>query len=96
MHGFLTWLALNPSKSEAILLGTSQRLKTLSTFGSVNVSGTGTAVPLTTQIKLFGVTLDQSLSYDSHITALSKSCFYHIRALRHIRPIPSEGTANLK
>ena len=46
-------------------------------------------------IKLLGVTLDQSLSFDSHIFALSKSCFYHIRALRHIRPILSEGTANL-
>ena len=87
------WLALNPSKSEALLLGTSQRLKTLATLGSVNISGT--TVPLTTQIKLLGVTLDQSLSFDSHITALSKSCFYHIRALRHIRPILSEGTANL-
>ena len=86
------WLALNPSKSEALLLGTSQRLKTLATLGSVNISGT--SVPLTTQIKLLGVTLDQSLSFDSHITALSKSCFYHICVLRHIRPILREGTAN--
>ena len=44
------WLALNPSKSEALLLGTSQRLKTLATLGSVNISGT--TVSLTTQIKL--------------------------------------------
>ena len=87
------WLALNPSKSEALPLGTGQRLKTLATIGSVNISGT--TVPLTTQIKLLGVTLDQSLSFDSHITALSKSCFYHIRALGHIRPILSECTANL-
>ena len=87
------WLAFNPSKSKALLLGTSQRPKTRATLGSVNISGT--TVPLTTQIKLRGVTLDQSLSFDSHITALSESCFYHIRALRHIRPILSEGTANL-
>ena len=44
---------------------------------------------------LLGVTLDQFLSFDSHITALFKTCFYHIRALRHIRPSLSEGTANL-
>ena len=87
------WLALNPSKSEALLFGTGQRLKTLATIGSVNISST--TVPLTTHIKLLGVTLDQSLSFDSHITALSKSCFYHIRALCHIRPILSECTANL-
>ena len=87
------WLTLNPSKSEVLLLGTSQRLKTLSTLSSVNVSGT--TVPLTTQIKLLGVTLDQSLSFDLHITVLSESCFYHIRALRHIRSILSEDTVNL-
>ena len=63
------WLALNPSKSEALLLGTSQRLKTLSTINSVNISGT--TVPLTTQIKLLGVTLDQSLSLLTHTSRLS-------------------------
>ena len=26
------------------------------------------------------------LSFDAHISVLSISCFYHIRALRHIRP----------
>ena len=71
------------------LLGTRQQLKTIAMLVSANISGT--IVPLTTQIKLLGVTL----SFDSHITALSKSCFYHICALRHILPILSEGTANL-
>ena len=36
--------------------------------------------------------LDRCLTFDSYITSLSKSCFYHIRALRHIRPILSEDT----
>jgi len=31
--------------------------------------------------------------FDQHITALSKSCFFHIRALRHIRPVLSDDTA---
>ena len=35
------------------------------------------------------------ITFDSYITSVSKSCFYHIRALRHIRPILGEGTANL-
>ena len=76
------WLALSPSISEAenaLNVLFSQHLRHL-------------YVPLTTQIKLLGVTLDQSLSFYSHITALSKSCFYHIRALRHIRPILSEDS----
>ena len=35
--------------------------------------------------RILGVALDSRLSFDAHISALSKSCFYHIRALRHIR-----------
>ena len=34
------WLALNPSKSDAILLGTSKKLSTLSDLNSINISGT--------------------------------------------------------
>ena len=87
------WLALNPSKSDAILLGTSKKLSTLSDLNSINISGT--IGPLSDCVKLLGITLDQCLTFDSYITSLSKSCFYLIRALRHIRPILSEGTANL-
>ena len=88
------WLALNPSKSDAILLGTSKKLSTLSDLNSINISGT--IVPLSDCVKLLGITLDQCLAFDSYITSLSKSCFYHIRAFRHIRPILSDSTANLK
>ena len=94
MHGFPTigLLSTHPNLKLFYWEPTSQRLKALSTLSWVNVSGT--TVPLTTQIKLLGVTLDQSLFFDSHITALSKPCFYHIRALRHIRSILSEEIAN--
>ena len=40
-----------------------------------------------------GVTLDSNLKFDQHITALSKSCFFHIRALRHIRSVLTDDTA---
>jgi hypothetical protein len=33
------------------------------------------------------ITLDSNLNLDQHITALSKFCFFHIRALNHIRPV---------
>ena len=38
------------------------------------------------QVRIVGVTLDSRLSFDAYSSALSKSCFYHIGALRHIRP----------
>ena len=43
--------------------------------------------------KLLGVTLDSNLKFDQHITAPSKSCFIHIQALRHIRPVLTDDTA---
>ena len=77
-------LALNPSKSEAILFGSRQRLAAVSHTDTINVAGT----PLTfsNHIKILGVVLDNELKFDNHVTAVSKSCNYHIRALRYIRP----------
>ena len=37
--------------------------------------------------KLHGVTLDSALSMDRHVTEVVRSCSYHTRALRHIRPL---------
>src|SRR6218665_2694611 len=37
------------------------------------------------KVKTLGVTLDSKLTFRPHITNLCKSCFYHIRAIRHIR-----------
>ena len=78
------WLALNSDKSEAIVSGTTQRSRSLPITSTANV--TGTLVQVSNQVRILGVTLDNRLSFDAHISAFSKSCFYHIRALRHIRP----------
>ena len=78
------WLALNQDKSEAIVSGTTLRSCSLPITASVNVAGT--LVQVFNQVRILGVTLDSTLSFDAHISALSKSCCYHIRALRHIRP----------
>ena len=78
-------LALNPDKSdifEAIVFGSTQRSRSPPITSTVNVEGI--LVQVSNQVRILGVTLDSRLSFDAHISALSKSCFYHIRALRHI------------
>ena len=40
-----------------------------------------------------GVTLDSCLTFDQHITQLVRNCNYHIRSLRHIRPLINRDTA---
>jgi len=72
-------MALNPNKSVAILFGTSQRIKSLSGFQSVNVAGA--VIPLSDKVKILGAMLDANLTMAPHIKALSSSCFYHICSL---------------
>src|SRR6218665_2408030 len=54
-------------------------------FALSSIDLAGTDVPLSDTVKTLGVTLDSKLTFRPHITSLCKSCFYHIRAIRHIR-----------
>src|SRR5664279_4909829 len=89
----LNGLALNPDKSESIILGTHQRAHNYRNVTSVDVAGA--VVPVTKCVKLLGITLDSHLTMNKHISALSSSCFYHIRTIRHIRPALTDDMAKL-
>ena len=86
-------LALNPEKSEAILLGTHSRNKSLNNITQVEVNGS--PIPISDNIKLLGVTLDSFLALNKHVSLICQSSQYHIRALRHIRPILDANIAKL-
>ena len=45
--------------------------------------------------KLLGVTLNNHLSTDKHVNEVSRVCFYHQRALRHIRLVITASDANM-
>ena len=87
------WLALNPSKSEALLLGTSQRLKMLSTLGSVNISVKTQPISLPALLFLSGWTMQMHvysaslwriyLTYREFKT-LSKLLVPYVRQMRQI------------
>jgi hypothetical protein len=85
-------LALNPDKTEAICFGTPGRRKSLSYLTSVQLSDV--SVNLSDHIKLLGVSLDSSLSFDSHVSNTCSSSYFHIRALRRIRPFMDLDTSN--
>jgi len=71
-------MALNPYKSNAILFGTVQRLKTMYSLTSVKIADS--AIQFSDTVKILGVTPDSNLTLETHIQALSKFCFYHIRS----------------
>jgi len=79
VHG----MSLNPSKSEAILFGTQQRLRTFPNLPSVEFNGT--ILHLADKIRTLGVILDSSLTFDSYISSVCKSSYYYIKAIRHVR-----------
>ena len=86
-------LALNPEKSEAILLGTHPRNKSLDNITQIDVNCS--PIPISDNIKLLGATIDSSLTFNKHVSLICQSCQYHIRSLRHIRPIFNANTAKL-
>ena len=86
-------LSHNPDKTDAILLGTSMCSKTISTLNTITVAGT--PVALSDSIKILGIVLDKNLTFGYHISHVFKLCFYHIRALCHIRPALTDDVAKM-
>ena len=77
-------MLLNPSKSEAKLTGTECQLDRAA--GSP-IMVAGANVALSDKITIVGVTTDNDLSFTCHVTEVVKNCNYHIKSLRHVRPL---------
>lgn len=81
---YINGLALNPDKSDAVLFGTQQRLRSFPSISSINVAGS--SICLSDHVKILGVILDNKLTFNSHVDSLCRSSFFHLRSLRYIRP----------
>jgi len=75
-------LLLNPQKTEAVVFMMQQRLATVDPACGLGVCGV--TVPFSDAIKLLGLTLGSSLTFDRHVVEIVRSCNYHICALRNI------------
>jgi len=84
-------MMLNPTKSEIIAVGTRAQVEVASASRAVDVAGT--RVPFSDHVKLLGVNIDSTLSFDRHVSSVVRSCNYHIRALRHIRSVITSEVA---
>ena len=85
------FLSLNPSKTEFLLVGLPQQLSNL-TNPIIHLPNNVTLSPVYSARNL-GVIFDRNLTFSQHISAVSKSCFYHIRDLRRIRNTIDHTTA---
>ena len=72
-------------------MGTNIQRGKLSAVPGVEVARS--SISFSDSLTCLGFAIDSNLSLDSHVTSIVKSCNYHIRALRHIRPVLSRELA---
>ena len=76
-------LKVNPDKTEFLLIGKEQlRSKYLSMFPKERL---GVETYPAKSARNLGVIFDKNFNFHSHISAIRRSCIYHIRDLRRIR-----------
>ena len=79
-------LSLNASKSDAVQFSLGRGRSNIT-----EVSVSGVAIQPSATVKSLGATLDRYLSFDQHVNSVCKACYFHIRALRHVREsLPDE------
>jgi len=82
-------LLLNADKSQAIVLGTANQLRSATSIDSVEVAGV--ALPVATTLKSLGVILDQRLTFNEHA---SRNCSGQVHPSIHpclfLRKVKSE------
>ena len=76
-------LSLKPTKTEVLFLGTRPSVSSVDSDSKIHIAGC--SIEPTNSLKSLGVILDNSLSFDKHTDMVCEICYFHIRALRHIR-----------
>ena len=71
-------LKLNEQKTEVLLLGPPSKRESVP-VDSLLVGET--SIPFSIVVKTLGVTLDADFSFDQHVSAVVRSCFFHVRSL---------------
>ena len=84
-------LQLNADKSEVVFLGTSAQLWSAANITTVDVAGS--TLPVASQLKSLGVTIDSNLRFDCHARNIAKACNFHISALCHVHSLVTDDVA---
>ena len=86
-------LTLNMTKTEFMLIGSRQRLSTLTDSPTITIHDS--QVSQVTTAKPLGVTIDNKLDWSSHIDKLTKKVASGIRAIKRIRHLVPQATLHL-
>ena len=86
-------LTLNMTKTEFMLIGSRQKLKTLTTSPVLSINGT--LVNQVSTSKSLGVLIDANLTWGSHIEKLAKKIASGIAAIKRVRQFVPPATLHL-
>ena len=75
-------LQLNPDKTEMILITSKHNQKSLSLPFSVNLNRT--SINLSSTVRNLGVTLDQNLSFQQHVSCTCQICYFELHRINSI------------
>ena len=75
-------LALNPDKTEVLLLGSAVKLRHINCANAVIIAGAD--VSLVDSVMSLRVTIDAPLTFDKHVNKICQASCFHFRALRHM------------
>ena len=86
-------LTLNMTKTEFMLMGSRQRLSTLTDSSTITINDNQVSQVTTT--KTLGVTIDNKLDWSSHIDKLAKKVASGIGAIKRISHLVPQATLHL-
>ena len=86
-------LQLNPDTTEMILITSKHNQKSLSVPFSVDLNGT--LICLSSTVGNLGITLDQNLSFQQHVSRTCQICYFELRRTNSIRHYVSQDALKI-
>lgn len=88
-------ISVNPSKCQAIIVGSKRRLVQLKSDSIAPISFNGVCIPLSDWVRNLGICVDSSLSWNVHLAEVSRKVTNTLRALYRFKHFLPVGTKKL-
>jgi hypothetical protein len=86
-------LVVNPSKTQCLLLRNKRSM--VPPLPQIRIAGETIKIQTDGSMRYLGIQIDAHLLFNSHVTNVCRSAFYHLRMIRHIRRSLNKDTATI-
>ncbi|MDW0176719.1 MAG: reverse transcriptase family protein, partial [Nitrososphaeraceae archaeon] len=89
-------LLINPSKSQAIIIGSQRLVSKINMVNLPQLTLNGTAIPFSSTVKDLGLLIDQNLSWQPQVNDVGRRIFSRIHSLKRLQKfIPTKTKVHL-